>query len=218
MIELPFYLRQLPVGPMKNFVYLLGPKDSPETLVVDPAWDLPAIERALETETRKLSGVIVSHSHFDHINALVELLERHDVPVYAQKAEVDFSEVLQQIDAVKPAAPGERVELGSFSAALLHTPGHTPGSQCVLCAGALVTGDTLFVNACGRCDLDGGDPREMYESLSMLKALPESTAVLPGHDYGDVRISSIARERAQNPYLSQQGLASFLAYRGRPRT
>jgi glyoxylase-like metal-dependent hydrolase (beta-lactamase superfamily II) len=213
------YVRQLTLGPMKNFVYLVGAEGSRDTAVIDPAWDVPAIFAAAEADGRQVTAAVVSHHHFDHINGLPDLLARADVPVYAQKAEVDFAEALQEHgSAVRGVGPGDVVKVGPLELKLIHTPGHTPGSQCVLCGGALVSGDTVFVNACGRCDFPGGSAEQMFDSLTrVLGGLPDDTKLYPGHDYGDVPVSSLGRERQQNPYFRLGAVGEFLAYRMRPR-
>jgi glyoxylase-like metal-dependent hydrolase (beta-lactamase superfamily II) len=213
------YLRQLQLGPMKNFVYLLGPKEGHHALVVDPAWDVPAIERQLEADGKELAGAFVTHHHGDHTNGLDELLGRHDVPVFIQRAEIDFAPTLRRYrGAVQEVDAGSALDVGGARFLALLTPGHTPGSQCLLAEGSLVAGDTLFVNHCGRCDLPGGDPEAMYRSLTdVLQKLPPDTRLLPGHDYGDVAQSTLERERAQNPYLRFSGLKAFVDFRMKPR-
>jgi glyoxylase-like metal-dependent hydrolase (beta-lactamase superfamily II) len=213
------YLRQLLVGPMENFVYLLGSTDAKEVAVVDPAWDVEAIERAASQDGKTISCAILSHCHFDHINGIPDLLSRHDVPVYAQKAEIDFSPQLRDLaSSIKGLAPGDEIPVGPLKIKALHTPGHTPGSQCFYCGGSLVSGDTLFIKACGRCDLPGGDPEAMHRSLTQVLAkLPDETKLFPGHDYADVPVSTIADEKKENPYLQFSDLSSFLSYRMRPR-
>jgi glyoxylase-like metal-dependent hydrolase (beta-lactamase superfamily II) len=213
------YVRQLTLGPMKNFVYLVGAEGAKEVCVIDPAWEVPAIFDAAAADGRHIAAAVVSHHHYDHLNGLPELLERVDVPVYAQKAEVDFAEELQHLgSAVRPVGPGEVVKVGPLQMQLIHTPGHTPGSQCVYCGGALLSGDTVFVNACGRCDLPGGDPEQMFDSLHrVLGGLPDDTRLYPGHDYGDVPVSSLRRERQQNPYFKLGVLEQFIGHRMRPR-
>lgn len=205
---------------MKNFVYLVGPPQGDEAAVIDPAWDVPAILSAAEADGRRLVAAFVTHHHFDHVNGLDALLEARDVPVYAQRDEVEFAEVLRGYGhAVRPVAPGEVVDVGALPVRCLHTPGHTVGAQCLACAGALFSGDTLFVNACGRCDLPGGDAGTLRDSLfDVLGRLPDETRLLPGHDYGDVPVSSLGRERAQNPYLRARTREEFIALRSRPRT
>jgi glyoxylase-like metal-dependent hydrolase (beta-lactamase superfamily II) len=121
-------------------------------------------------------------------------------------------------DAVRAVDPGQVITVGALPITCLHTPGHTRGSQCLACGGAVFTGDTLFVNACGRCDLPGGDAGQLFDSLhTVLGALDDATVVYPGHHYGDVPVSSLGRERANNPYLQLTQRQQFVAHRSRPR-
>ncbi|AGC44190.1 hydroxyacylglutathione hydrolase [Myxococcus stipitatus DSM 14675] len=213
------YVRQLKLGPMDNFVYLVGAADSPDVVVVDPAWDVAAIEQAVAEDGKRLAGAFVSHCHFDHINGLPELLSRHDLPVYAQREEVAFSAELRELkDALRPLGPGDVVPVGPARFQALHTPGHTPGSHCLLAGDSLVSGDTLFINGCGRCDMKGGDPEAMYRSLSqVLLKVPDSTRLWPGHDYADAPVAAMGDVRRLNPYFSYPDVASFVAFRMRPR-
>lgn len=213
------YVRQLPLGPKKNFVYLSGASGGTQAFVVDPAWDVSAILAAVEADGRKLSGIFLTHHHDDHINGVPGLLQRVDVPVYVQQAEVDFAEVLRPFaSAIRAVSPGERVRVAGLEVECLHTPGHTPGAQCLSCGGGLFAGDTLFVNACGRCDFKGGDPQAMHHSLfDVLGRLSGATALYPGHDYGDVKVSSLARERERNPYFQLKERDAFVKYRMTPR-
>jgi glyoxylase-like metal-dependent hydrolase (beta-lactamase superfamily II) len=154
------------------------------------------------------------------VNGLPELLSRHDVPVYAQRAEVEFSPELKRLvgDSLRATEAGTDITLGALSLKALHTPGHTPGSQCLYGGGGLVSGDTVFIKACGRCDLRGGDPEAMYRTIStVLMKLPEQTALYPGHDYADVPVSSLSEEKRSNPYFQFPDVASFVTYRMRPR-
>lgn len=210
---------QLALGPMKNFVYLAGHPESREVVVVDPAWDVPAIVAAVEAHDKVLSGIVVSHHHGDHIGGVAELLSAHDVPVWVQGEEFDFApSVRQWPGATRRVGPGQTVKVGKLDMTFVHTPGHTPGSQCLSCGGALFSGDTVFVNACGRCDLGGGDASALWKSLHhVLGALPDDTRLFPGHDYGDVAQSSLGRERAHNPYFLLPDLNDFVAHRTRPR-
>ncbi|MFP2905211.1 MBL fold metallo-hydrolase [Pyxidicoccus sp. 3LFB2] len=213
------YIRQLKLGPMDNFVYLVGPAHSNEVLVVDPAWDVEAIEQVVKDEGKQLVGAFVSHCHFDHINGLPDLLTRHDIPVYAQREEVQFSAELRELGgALRPVGPGDVVKVGPESFQALHTPGHTPGSHCLLAGDALVSGDTVFINGCGRCDMNGGNPEAMYRSLSqVLLKVPDTAKLWPGHDYADVPVTSMGDVRQKNPYFAFNDVASFVAFRMRPR-
>ncbi len=213
------YIRQLPLGPMKNFVYLFGAPQGSEAVVVDPAWDVPAILAQVESDGRRLAGIFLTHHHHDHINGVPDLLKSVDVPVFAQKIEIEFADTLKPFaEALRAVGPGERVDLAGVEIECLHTPGHTPGAQCLHCAGALFSGDTLFVNACGRCDFPGSDPQAMHHSLfQVLGQLDANTALFPGHDYGDVKVSSLGRERERNPYLQLPDKADFIKHRMTPK-
>jgi hydroxyacylglutathione hydrolase len=214
------YVRQLKLGPMENFVYLLGADDAVETAIVDAAWDVEAALRAAEEDGRKVTDALVSHHHFDHVNGLPALLSARGVRVHAHSADVPrLAPELQS--EVTPVRGGDAVEVGPLRVRALHTPGHTPGSTCWQVEGpegGVFSGDTVFVNACGRCDLAGGDAEQMYQSLRRISELDPAIKLYPGHDYGDVPVSTIAREREKNPYFALLGsLPGFVAYRMRPR-
>ncbi len=205
---------------MKNFIHLVGAENSPEVAVVDPAWDVKGLLQEVTREGKKIAAVVLTHSHEDHVNGVPELLTTHDVPVYAQRTEIAFDPRLQDFaGALKAVGPGEKVKVGPLELTFIHTPGHTPGSQCLHCGGALFSGDTLFVDHCGRCDFPGSDVKQMFHSLhAVLGALPDETQLYPGHDYGAVKVSTLERERKLNPYLLRTDLASFSDYRLRPRS
>jgi glyoxylase-like metal-dependent hydrolase (beta-lactamase superfamily II) len=211
------YVRQLKLGPMDNFVYLVGPDGSPETALVDPAWDVAAALRAAEEDGRTVTHALVSHHHHDHVNGLADVLAHGGIRVHAHRADVPrLAPELQS--EVTPLDAGEVVEVGPLRVSAMHTPGHTPGSTCWHAGDGLFAGDTVFVNACGRCDLAGGDPEEMFQSLNRVAQLPGEVRLYPGHDYGDVPASSIARERERNPYFQKlASLTDFVALRMRPR-
>lgn len=213
------YVAQLELGPMKNFVYLVGPKSGRETFVVDPAWDVDAIEARLEADGRKLTAAFVTHAHHDHINGLPTLLERHDVPVYAQGAEIDFSEELAAAaGALRRVSPGDVVSVGALPITAIHTPGHTPGAQCLLCGGVLLSGDTLFIQGCGRCDFPGSDPHQMYRSLHhVLATVPDDVTLLHGHNYASKPTAKMDEVRRENPYLQLKEEEAFVTYRMTPR-
>ena len=215
------YIRQLKLGPMQNFVYLLGEAGSKEVAVVDPAWDVDAILAAAAADGKEIVAALLTHHHNDHINGVAPLLEKKsDIRVYAQRAEVEFSPVLQRFGRdITPVSPGETIEVGKARITCVHTPGHTPGSQCFHFDEALVSGDTLFIGGCGRCDMVGGDPERMFDSLHrVIGALPAGTALFPGHDYAERPVSTLAEEKAHNPYFLRGDLEAFVAYRMRPRT
>ena len=214
------YLRQLKLGPMDNFVYLLGAEGAKETAIVDGAWDVPAAIRAAQEDGREVTHALVSHHHQDHTNGLPDLLAYGGVRVHVHSA--DLPELHPDVRSeVRALSGGDAVEVGPLRIRALHTPGHTPGSTCWQIEGdqgGLFSGDTVFVNACGRCDLRGGNPEQMFQSLQRISRLDPATKLYPGHDYGDVPVSSIGREAEKNPYFSLlASLPGFVAYRMRPR-
>jgi hydroxyacylglutathione hydrolase len=220
------YLRQMELGPMQNFVYLIGDPVARECVVVDPAWEIDAIVETAEADGMALAGALVTHTHQDHVGGSLadwgmpgripgveELLERRGLKVYVHKAEREFLRGFGS-DLVK-VDHHDTLPIGRLTLTFLHTPGHTPGSQCFLVDGRLVSGDTLFIGSCGRTDLPGSDPSEMYYSLTQrLAALPDDTVLLPGHNYGG-QASTIGKEKRQNPFLRFTSLGDFLRVMGR---
>lgn len=209
------YLRQLAIGPMENFSYLVGDKETKECFVTDPAWDAEAMIKEAEKDGMKVVGALVTHGHHDHTNAVATLVSKTNGKVYVHRAEADL--LKRYKDHLVQTEDGTKIAVGKVRLTCIHTPGHTPGAQCFLIeipggseAKYLLTGDTLFVGACGRCDLAGGNAGQLYESLSKLATLDDQTVVLPGHDYGDEPTSTIGREKKTNPYYQAKSLDEFL--------
>ncbi|MEK6301101.1 MAG: MBL fold metallo-hydrolase [Acidobacteriota bacterium] len=203
---------------MANFVYIVGDDEQRSCMVVDPAWDVPGIVNFIDHEEMKLTGVLVSHYHPDHVGGeifghkiagLEELLTIRPVKVHVNEIE---SEGVKQVTGLSDSdlekhSGGDSVSIGNVSVRLLHTPGHTPGSQCFLVDSSLLSGDTLFIGGCGRVDLPGGNPTEMYHSLTQVLArLPDNTLLFPGHDYASKPTSTIGDEKRQNQYLRMKSL------------
>jgi glyoxylase-like metal-dependent hydrolase (beta-lactamase superfamily II) len=209
------YLRQLELGPMQNFVYLIGDPATHEAAVVDPGWEVPKILAAAEEDGYRLTRVFLTHSHFDHIMGLGELLKVHDLPVHIHRLEAGALGL--QAGSVKPVDEGDVLHVGTGPITLVHTPGHSPGSQCLLVDDRLISGDTLFVRACGRWDLPGGDPRQLFESLvGKLKRLEDSIRLYPGHNYADVPVSTLGEEKRTNPFLQFTTAEEFFRALGIP--
>lgn len=202
------YLKQMEIGPMQNFVYLIGCPVKKEVAVVDPGWDSGKILAEAERDGMKITSILVSHAHFDHVNVLHEILAKTDAKVYLQKDEVEFLKVPKM--NLKATESGDKVRIGDIEVECIHTPGHTPGSQCFHVEKKLVSGDTLFINACGRTDLPGGDSEKLYFSLNRLAKLPEETILYPGHNYSDRPTSTIRDEKENNPFLLCRSLEDFL--------
>lgn len=196
---------------MQNYVYLVGDPNTREALVVDPAWDVDAVLKKANDEGYQVKGALITHTHFDHVNGLEDLLKKTDGTVYINKNEAEFLKGMK--GNIRKTEGGDKIKIGNTEITLLHTPGHTPGSQCFLIDGNLISGDTLFINACGRCDLPGGNAEQMYQSLKTLSELDERTILYPGHNYADEPTSTIGAEKKYNPYLQTANLNDFLKYR-----
>ncbi|MFH1858348.1 MAG: MBL fold metallo-hydrolase [Candidatus Omnitrophota bacterium] len=201
-------MKQLELGLLQNFVYLVGCPQTKEAAVVDPGWDLGKILAEAKRDGMKITTILVTHAHFDHVNALEGLLEKTDAKVYVQKEEVPFLKISKT--ELRPVSNGERIRIGQLDVECIHTPGHTPGSQCFHVQGNLISGDTLFINACGRTDLPGGDPEKLHRSLSRLSQLPDETILYPGHNYAAKPTSTIGEEKKNNPFLLCDSLDTFL--------
>ncbi len=216
------YLRQMELGPMQNFVYLIGDPETRECVVVDPAWEIDAILDQVAADGMQLGGVLVTHTHQDHVGGhlfghdipgIEALLERTPAKVYVHAAEREFLRGYGS-DLVKVSG-GDTLQMGKRTITFVHTPGHTPGSQCFLVDGRLISGDTLFIRSCGRTDLPGSDPKEMYTSLTTrLGALPDETVVFPGHNYGGIA-TTIGDEKRRNPMMRFATMSDFLRAMGR---
>ena len=209
MGERPMYFKQLELGPMQNFIYLIGDPNTHEAAVVDPGWEVPRILEAVQQDGYRLTKAFVTHHHFDHVQGLNRLLNAVDLPIYVHREDASLIDVPRS--SLKPVAGGEVIAVGSIPISLIHTPGHTEGSQCLLVNGRLLSGDTLFIRACGRCDLPGGDPAKLYDSLSRrLKPLDDTTILCPGHHYADAPTAPLGEEKRANPFLSAPTLHDFL--------
>jgi glyoxylase-like metal-dependent hydrolase (beta-lactamase superfamily II) len=212
----PVYLRQIQVGPMENFVYLLGDRTAGKCVLVDPAWEVDKVVDLAEADGMEVVGGLVTHWHPDHTNQVEQLLERTKSKLHVHKAEKTILDRLAGRTDVVAHEGGDVLEVGDLKIRFVHTPGHTPGSQCFLLElpeeeRALVSGDTLFIGACGRTDFPGGSPEEMYRSLSELAKLPDGTVLLPGHNYADRPISTIKDERETNPMMLFPSVDAFVA-------
>lgn len=210
---------------MVNFVYALGDRESGEAVLIDPAYRPDELVGVLEADGMRVVGAIGTHYHFDHVGGtyanhhvagIAELLKERDVPVHVQRDEVEWVTRSTGVgaDSLVAHAPGDTLTIGELSLTMIHTPGHTPGSQCLLFEGRLVSGDTLFLEGCGRTDLPGSDPEEMYRTLTQrLAGVTDDTQLYPGHFYSALPSASLGDVRETNrvlaPASAQQWLAMF---------
>jgi glyoxylase-like metal-dependent hydrolase (beta-lactamase superfamily II) len=194
---------------MRNFAYLIGDRQTGDCVVVDPAYAAGDLVDVLEADGLHLSGVLVTHHHPDHVGGsmmgfelkgLAELLERVSVPVHVNSQEAQFVSRITGIPMsdLTSHEHGDKVSVGAIDIELLHTPGHTPGSQCFLLDGRLVAGDTLFLEGCGRTDFPGGDSDEIFRSLQKLAQLSGDPTVFPGHWYSLEPSASLSEVKRSN--------------------
>lgn len=208
----PYSVHALELGPMENFVYLIEDHASGRAAVVDPAWEM---ERVLELARQKgvrITDILLTHSHHDHINGIETVLAAQDARLHLLKPEAQFWG--QHLDLPTLHHGGDVIELGETRIQALHTPGHTPGSACYHLQGDLITGDTMFVYGCGRCDLRGGDPEQMFDTLRRLRTeLPGDTVIHPGHNYSVKTTNHLEDEVSGNPFLHFDHREAFVRYR-----
>jgi glyoxylase-like metal-dependent hydrolase (beta-lactamase superfamily II) len=219
-------LVQAQLGPMANFVYIIGDPATHKAAVVDPAWEIDRIVEYAEGKGYTIEQILVTHYHQDHIGGnlfgqniqgAAEMMAKVKAKVYVNKHEAEGVKKvsgLSDSDLVKVEA-GDVVKVGNLEVKYIHTPGHTPGSQCFLVEGNLISGDTLFVNSCGRVDLPGANPADMYHSLNhTLKNLDDATVVYPGHAYSSESSTTIADQKRHNMYMRFDNLDDFLMAMG----
>ncbi|HOW28265.1 MAG TPA: MBL fold metallo-hydrolase [Elusimicrobiota bacterium] len=205
------YLKQIELGPMQNFAYLLGDPARKVCWIVDPAWNFQEAWEAAGRDGFSIDAVLLTHSHYDHCNALESREFPKALPVYLHEEERTFA---ASVDArglcprlpekqLRTVRAGETLTLGSLSIVCLHTPGHTPGGVCYLAGSDLLTGDTLFVDTCGRTDLPGGDMEGLRHSLhQVLAPVDDSVTVWPGHNYSELPHDTLGRIRQENPFYT----------------
>lgn len=221
--ESPLYFKQLLAGrdfgrnnpvcaQMENFIYLVGDKGTRECVVIDPAWAIDDVVNAAEADGMRIVGALGTHYHPDHIGGsmmgfnvegFARLLSRHPCPLHVHRADAEY---VRKVTGLSPSdlqlrEGHDKLRVGNIEIEWLHTPGHTPGSSCFRVAGALVAGDTLFCQGCGRVDLPGGDKDEMMRTLTRrLSTIPDDTMMYPGHNYGGSK-ADFGWLRKHNPMM-----------------
>ena len=224
--ESRLYLRQIEVGPMQNFAYLVGDRETHEAVIIDAAWDVDMLVETAERDDMKVTAGLVTHFHPDHlggsmmgmeITGATELVAKSPMKIYIHKSEAPYATKVSGLSTsdLVLTEGGDEFKVGEIPIKFLHTPGHTPGSQCFLVDGNLVSGDTLFIGSCGRVDLPGSNPEDLWRSLTKtLKPLPENTILYPGHNYSSDKSSTMGSEARKNPYMQFAKLDEFLSVMG----
>jgi len=207
------FLKQIQVGNMAVFAYIVGDTESGEGLVVDPAANTDEIISVANESNIKIKYIVNTHGHVDHIGGNADMKEKTGAEIIIHKDDaqtiVSVPPMMLRMFHAKASPPaditvknGDTITVGNVELKVLHTPGHSPGGISLYMPGYVITGDTLFVESVGRTDLPGGSWDVMYNSIKeKLLTLPDDTIVLPGHNYGRTPTSTIGNEKKNNPFF-----------------
>lgn len=207
---------------MANFTYLIADRVKQEAVLVDPCYAVGELVDLAEAAGYRITGALATHYHQDHVGGdlfghalqgVRELLTRCPCKVHVQRDEVPWVKRVTGCGDgdLAPHHGGDVLHVGQIPITLLHTPGHTPGSQCFLVAGRLVAGDTLFLQGCGRTDFPGGDPKQLYRSLTQVLAqVPDDTVLYPGHAYDPRGHATMGSTRQSNMVFQPKSEADWL--------
>jgi hydroxyacylglutathione hydrolase len=200
-------VRQIAVGPMQNFVYLLADQETREAIAVDSGWETRPIINRVELDGLSVKFVVATHDHYDHVGTLEELATKLGALTVSHEGST--------VSGGMKVKDGHELHLGAETVKILHTPGHTPDSICLYDGKNLFTGDTLFIGAWGRTDLPGGSTEELFRSIhEVIMKLPRDTIIFPGHDYGEVPSRTLTEEMKSNPALLARSVEEFLGMVG----
>ncbi|MGI9567140.1 MAG: MBL fold metallo-hydrolase [Nitrosopumilus sp.] len=200
-------VHQIQVGNMQNFTYIVEDETTNEAIIVDPSWDLVELELIIKRYNLKIKYIVNTHHHFDHTLGNEAMAKSTNAPIIQH----EFSELKHDI-AVKD---GDFISFGHSKLRVLHTPGHSRDSLCLIGDDKIFSGDTLFVGNCGRVDLPGGSAKELYHSLfDVLSSLNENLIMYPGHNYGNSKTSTLGNEKITNPVLQKRTEQQFIEMMG----
>ena len=198
---------QLQVGNMQNFSYIVADDDTNDAIIIDPSWDLVELELIIKEHNLNVKYIVNTHHHFDHTLGNDEMIQFTKAPVIQH----EFSELKNDL-VVKD---GDFIEFGNTKLKVLHTPGHSQDSICLIGDGKIFTGDTLFVGNCGRIDLPGGSAKDLFHSLfDVLYSLDDDLVLYPGHNYGPSETSTIGQEKITNLILQKRTEQEFVDMMG----
>ena len=210
------FVKQVEVGGMAIFAYLVACKVTNEALFIDPAAETERLLNEAQSRGYTIKYIVNTHSHIDHImgNKRMKDITGAEIIIHEKDANALIHQPPSMLEMfhAEPSPPaditvkdGDLITIGETSLKVIHTPGHSPGGMCLYHNGMVFTGDTLFVGAVGRTDLGGGSWETLAASIrNKLFTLPDETVVAPGHNYGDAPKSTIGREKVYNPYVGQR--------------
>ena len=192
-------IRTLPLGAYQTNTYLVWDEASSACVVIDPGYQPETILSEVKKLGKEISAIFLTHGHFDHVGAVRELVANVECPVYLNECDLYMPSQMTAgpLYYTNTYGEGDFVEAAGLSFKVLHTPGHTPGSVCLMCEHVIFSGDTLFWGSCGRTDLPGGSWTTIRTSLKRLADLSGDYDVYPGH--GDA--TTLSFERKMNPYM-----------------
>lgn len=202
-------IQQYQMGPLDNFVYIISCPQTKEAALIDPAWDTSFLIQELERCQLHLSAILLTHAHHDHINGVSAIQQKFQVPTLISEHEASF--LTKKLNNLTQIKDGHLFKLGHTELKAIHTPGHSPGCQCFLHTDHLISGDTLFIDACGRCDLPGSNPEQLFHSLiHIIRSLPDHLIVWPGHHYGPTPHDTLGHQKISNPFLQMDQMNNFI--------
>ncbi|MGI0046496.1 MAG: MBL fold metallo-hydrolase [Nitrosotalea sp.] len=198
-------VHQLEVGGMQNFTYILEDEQTSEAVILDPSWDLDVVLNMIEKNNLKVKYIINTHHHFDHTIGNDAMVKKTGAKILQHNAST-----LKNDETV---SEGDKIRFGNSELTVIHTPGHSKDSMCLVGDGKIFSGDTLFVGNCGRIDLPGGSVKDLYHSLfDIVYKMDENLILYPGHNYGSSTTSTIGKEKKTNFVLQPRTEKEFLEF------
>ena len=200
-------VHQIEVGNMQNFTYIIEDEETSESIILDPSWDLDIVEQVIDRNNLKIKYIVNTHHHFDHTLGNQSMSKTTSAKIIQHE-----ESTLEHDISVKN---GDKIKFGNSELTVLHTPGHSKDSICLVGDGKIFSGDTLFVGNCGRIDLPGGSSKELYHSLiDILSILDENLVIYCGHNYGSTQTSTIGNEKKTNFVMQKRTEEEFVQLMG----
>lgn len=198
---------------ISNYNYIVSDKKTGTALIIDPSWEYKKLVNKLNQLDLKLQSILLTHSHFDHVNLVDSLTNTFNPQVYMSRVEIDFSSFrCRNLNGLNDL---NEVIIGETKVLSILTPGHTPGSMCYFVPGSLFTGDTIFIEGCGACSFMGGSAEAMFDSVQRVKYFNSNVKIYPGHSYGQQPGQTIEYLEKNNIYFQIEKKEDFIKFRMR---